>query len=262
MIVQLFPRLDRLAVDALLSTRADDTVCPEPIVDTDSFPVETRYAASGGSPIRHEILIDIRAGLEEIAAGCGFPDRGSAADRARFDERASAFLAQRNELDGGEALRDDVWAFLACVVLPDLVAWRFADRPAERFHGGVRNTFQRLWMRGCILDRGASAEGRWELLGALTEDALVQITERPSVGNDARLARALAEGWLRASQRLGRSAMEDAMREAVIRLRLRNQVQLLSALDDQELEKAVDGFFAQSSAADEPRRRSWAARED
>lgn len=262
MIVQLFPRLDRLAVDALLSARADDTACPEPIVDADSFPVETRYAASGGSPIRHEILIDIRAGLEAIAAGCGFPDRGSAADRARFDERASAFLAQRNELDGGEALRDDVWAFLACVVLPDLVAWRFADRPAERFHGGVRNTFQRLWMRGRILDRGASAEGRWELLGALTEDALVQITERPSVGNDARLARALAEGWLRASQRLGRSAMEDAMREAVIRLRLRNQVQLLSALDDTELENAVDAFFAQSSAADEPPRRSRPGRED
>lgn len=260
MIVQLFPRLDRLAVDALLSARADDTACPEPIVDADSFPVETRYAASGGSPIRHEILIDIRAGLQEIAAGCGFPDRGSAADRARFDERASAFLAQRNELDGGEALRDDVWAFLACVLLPDLVAWRFADRPAERFHGGVRNTFQRLWMRGRILDRGDTAEKRWELLGALTEDALVQITERPSIGNDARLSRALAEGWLRASQQLGRAAMEDAMREAVIRLRLRNQVQLLSELDDRALEEAVDAFFAHTYPAVEPERRSWTDR--
>lgn len=144
MIVQLFPRLDRLAVDALLSARDHDKVRPEPIVDADSFPVETRYTASGGSPIRHAILIDIRAGLEEIATGCGFPDRGSAASRAQFDERASAFLAQRNELDGGEALRDDVWAFLAYIVLPDLVAWRFTDQPAERFHGGVRNTFQRL----------------------------------------------------------------------------------------------------------------------
>ncbi|OCC24341.1 hypothetical protein MB02_07075 [Croceicoccus estronivorus] len=260
MIVQLFPRLDRLAVDALLANRADDTRYPEPVVDADSFPVETRYAASGGSPIRHDVLVDLRAGLQKIAADCGFPDRGSAVDRARFDERASAFLAQRDELDSGEALRDDVWAFLACVLLSDLVAWRFSDRPAERFHGGVRNTFQRLWMRGRILDRGASAEARWELLGTLTEDALVQITERPSVGNDARLARALAEGWLRASKRLGRSAMEDAMREAVIRLRLRNQVQLLSELDDRELENAVDGFFAQSPAVGEPPHRSWTDR--
>ncbi|MCC2977149.1 hypothetical protein LK533_10755 [Sphingomonas sp. PL-96] len=260
MIVQLFPRLDRLAVDALLTVRADDTARPEPILDADSFPVETRYAASGGSPIRHDILVGLRSGLVEIAVGCGFPDRGSAADRARFDERVSAFLAQRDELDGGEALRDDVWAFLACVLLPDLVAWRFADRPAERYHGGVRNTFQRLWMRGRILDRGAAAEDRWELLDALTEDALVQITERPSIGSDARLSQALAEGWLRASRHIGRSAMEDAMREAVIRLRLRNQVQLLAELDDRDLEEAVEAFFAQTPSAIEPERRSWTDR--
>lgn len=260
MIVQLFPRLDRLAVDALLAIRADDKARPEPILDADSFPIETRYAASGGSPIRHDILVDLRARLVEIAAGCGFPDRGSASDRARFDEQVSAFLAERDELDGGEALRDDVWAFLACVLLPDLVVWRFADRPAERFHGGVRNTFQRLWMRGRILDRGAAAEDRWELLGALTEDALVQITERPSIGNDARLSLALAEGWLRASRQLGRSAMEAAMREAVIRLRLRNQVQLLTELDDRDLEVAVDTFFEQAPLGAGPERRSWTDR--
>lgn len=260
MTASLFPRLDRLAVDALLSVREGDARPPEPILDADSFPFETSYAACGGSPVRHDILIELRTGLTEIAGRCGFPDRGSAADRARFDELSSAFLAQNHELDGGEALRDDVWAFLACVLLPDIVAWRFADRPAERFHGGVRNTFQRLWMRGRILDRGAEAARRWELLGVLTEDALVQITERPSVGNDARLARALAEGWLRASERLGRSAMEDAMREAVIRLRLRNQVQLLSELEDQQLEEAVDDFFAQSGLARNAGRRSWTDR--
>jgi hypothetical protein len=260
MTVPLFPRLDRLAVDALLASREGDARLPEPVLEAENFPVETSYAASGGSPVRHDMLVELRTGLVVIAEGAGFPNRGSSVDRARFDELASMFLAQRDELGGGEALRDDVWAFLACVLLPDLVAWRFADRPAERFHGGVRNTFQRLWMRGRILDRGADAERRWELLGALTEDALVQITERPSVGNDARLARALAEGWLRASGRLGRSAMEDAMREAVIRLRLRNQVQLLSELDDQELCDAVDVFFGQSTALSGPDGRSWADR--
>lgn len=256
MTVPLFPRLDRLAVDAMLAARAIDAFPPEPILDADSFPLETSYAASGGSPIRHELLIELRTGLVEIADKFGFPDRGSAGDRARFDEHASAFLAQRDELEGGEALRDDVWAFLACVLLPDLVAWRFADRQPERFHGGVRNTFQRLWMRGRILDRGLDAESRWELLGALTEDAMVQITERPSVGSDARLARALAEGWLRASGRIGRPAMENAMREAVIRLRLRNQIQLLSELDDHDLADTVDEFFGRSMEVREPSRRS------
>lgn len=259
MTVALFPRLDRLAVDALLASRTDGSGVHEPVLDPDVFPVETSYAASGGSPVRLQFLVELRAGLVEIAGRSGFPGRGTAADRASFDELASIYLAQLDELDGGEALRDDVWAFLACVLLPDIVAWRFSDRPAERFHGGVRNTFQRLWMRGRILDRGTTAARRWELLGKLTEDALVQITERPSVGNDARLSRALAEGWLRASAELGRAAMEDAMREAVIRLRLRNQIQLLSELDDPELSEAVDGFFALSAAA-EAGRRSWTDR--
>lgn len=256
--VVLFPRLDRLAVDALLASRMGLDLLPEPQLDPSSFPVEMTYAASGGSPVHPQFLSELRSRLIDIARGCGFPDRGRIADRARFDELASIHLAQLTELNGGEALRDDVWAFLACVILPDLVEWRFVDRPAERFHGGVRNTFQRLWMRGRILDRGSSAEHRWELLRELTEDALVQITERPSVGNDSRLARALAEGWLRASRQLGRSAMEDAMREAVIRLRLRNQVQLLSELDEEQLHDVIDSFFLQPMTAREASPGSWA----
>lgn len=257
MTVVLFPRLDRLAVDALLASRAPDLY--EPKVDPSSWPVETNYAASGGSPVRHQFLVELRAGLTEIANRSGFPGRGTATDRARFDELASTYLAQLSELDGGEALRDDIWAFLACVLLPDLVAWRFPDRPIERFHGGVRNTFQRLWMRGRILDQGTTTPRRWELLRELTEDALVQITERPSVGNDARLSRALAEGWVRASAKRGRAAMEDAMREAVVRLRLRNQIHLLSELDDSELSQTVDEFFEQSATV-EAGRRSWTDR--
>lgn len=151
---------------------------------------------------------------------------------------------------GATPLRDGVWAILACVPLPDLVVWRFSVQPAEHFHGGVRQTFQRLWMRGRILDRRTNAAQRCELLGKLTEDALVQITERSSIGNDARLSWALAEGQLRASPRRGQTAMEDAMRKTLIRLRLRIQIQVLPELDDPELSKAVDEFFEQSAADD------------
>ncbi|AOO80306.1 hypothetical protein BHK69_07350 [Bosea vaviloviae] len=81
------------------------------------------------------------------------------------------------------------------------------------------------------------------MLAELTEDAMVQITERPSIGGDTRVARAFAEGWLRAAGRLGRPAMEGATREAIVRLRLRNQVQLLAEVGDRELSEIVDSFF-------------------
>lgn len=243
MSVALLPRLDRIAVDSCLASVPSLMMAVDADLDPAYFPVETTYAASGGSPVSREFLRALRSALLKLAGDCGFPERGSAIDRARFDELASIHLAEVSELGGGEALRDDVWAFLATVILPDLVAWRFAERPAERFHGGVRNAFQRLWMRGKILDRGPGADRRWELLAELTEDAMVQITERPSIGGDALLARGFAEAWVRASLRLGRPAMEDVTREAVIRLRLRNQIQLLSETNDSELAAAMDSFF-------------------
>ncbi|WEO65092.1 hypothetical protein [Rhizobium rhizogenes] len=243
MTVALFPRLDRIAVDACLASTAGLMRTVEFGLGSTYFPVETTYAASGGSPVSDEFLQALRSALIELARASGFPERGGTSDRARFDELGSIHLAQVPEFDSGEALRDDVWAFLATIVLPDLVAWRFADRPAERFHGGVRNAFQRLWIRGRILDRGARVDRRWELLAELTEDALVQITERPSIGSDARLARGFAEAWVRAATRLGRPAMEDVTREAIIRLRLRNKIQLLSETDDSELASAMDSFF-------------------
>ncbi|MER8904301.1 hypothetical protein [Mesorhizobium sp. M0772] len=260
MSVALLPRLDRIAVDACLSSTAGLMVTVDAGLDSAHFPVEATYAASGGSPVPDEFLRTLRSALLEIGHACGFPDRGSAIERARFDELASIHLAQVPEFESGEALRDDVWAFLATVVLPDLVAWRFAGRPAERFQGGIRNAFQRLWMRGRILDRGPRTGRRWELLAELTEDALVQITERPSVGSDARLARGFAEAWVRATVRLGRPAMEDVTREAIIRLRLRNQIQVLSEIEDSELGTVMDSFFTVDSTPPAPAKPGWVGR--
>lgn len=243
------PRLDRLSVDECLFSGAELIEAANAGPDPTRFPNATTYGATGGSPVPANFLFDLRGGLLDIARSCGFPERGGTDGRARFDERAAIYLAERAELASGEALRDDVWAFLTTIVVPDIVDWRFPGRPSERFHGGVRNALQRLWMRARVLDRGASSAVRWELLAEMTEDALVQITERPSIGADLRLARAFAEGWLRMARRIGRPAMEAVMRHAVIRLRLRNHIQLLSELDDGDLAEAIGEFFDQSRSA-------------
>src|SRR5690606_31532772 len=120
--------------------------------------------------------------LRQIAAECGFPDNSSQVARTRFDHVATQFLATADDLESGEALRDDVWAYLTVVVAPDVVTWRFSEEADGRFAGGVRNAFQRLWMRGTTLDRSANHPDRWGLVKALSEDALVQIFERPSIG--------------------------------------------------------------------------------
>lgn len=258
----LFPRLDALSVDQCLGDL--DRLLEQaswPLAES-RLPASTKRSAVGGTQITMSALDDLRKLVVRTAFACGFPERGSTADRARFDAEAARALAECEHFAPGEADRDDVWAFIATVLLPDVVAWRFSGRSSERFHGGVRNTFQRLWMRAWSLDRGADAGAeRWKLVEMLTEDALVQLTERPSIGADRRFSLAIANAWVETADQVGRPRMEDIMRLAIIELRIRSEIQLLAVLEQDELQRHVSDIFARvaglkPSAIDDPARGS------
>jgi hypothetical protein len=245
----LFPRLDGLTVDQCLENLDQFIEAASRTITVERMPPGTSFAASGGSQIEPASLAELRSLIVDAARQCGFPDRGSVDDRARFDFLASVALAEFEQLKGGEADRDDVWAFIATILLPDVVAWRFIARSPERFHGGVRNTFQRLWMRMWALDGGEDAgTARWALMEQLTEDALVQLTERPSLGANRALSRAIASAWIVTAERVGRSRMQDVMRSAIIDVRIRNEIQLLDVLAHEELEAQVRRFFVARAA--------------
>lgn len=205
-----------------------------------------RWAATGGQQSLPSFWA-IAQKLREIAQGCGFPDLQSEVARRKFDFEATVSLCQMPELRSGEALRNDVWACLSLVGAPDVAQWRYPSAGADRLAGGVRNVFQRLWVRGVTLDRGPLSEDRWELVKKLSEDAMVQIFERPSLARDRRLAKSLAEAWVRAARCYGAPTMEDVMRRAVRRLRVRNVIQGLSLLGDETLAALLDDFFMQTS---------------
>lgn len=259
MMTVLMPRLSPFGVDACLADLEHFIAAAGQNLRPDQMPSGVSYAASGGTPVAPAALGELRDRLLEIGRQCGFPERGGTRERARFDRLAAAILYDSSLLRGGDALRDDVWAFLSTVLVPDLTSWRFGTQAGERFHGGIRNTLQRLWIRARVLDRGFGHTARWELLERLTEDALVQITERPSIAADPRLARAFAESWVRASARIGQSNMEERTRAAIIRLRLRGQIQMLSSLPDAELTDFMDGLLVSPEAAS-PRQGGWVRR--
>lgn len=205
------------------------------------------YAPSGGS-VSPELVTEIATELTTIARRHGYPGRTSDREKAAFDVEAAKWLAEHPQSASPEFLRDDVWAFLACVMLQEVVVWRYSGRQRARFAGGVRNTFQRLWMRGRTLDLGAAAGmERWKLLEGLSEDAMVQIFERASIASDARLARAIATRWIITASRIGRARMEDVMRRATKLLRLRNQIIDLNFLTQDALHKEVEQAFSRAS---------------
>jgi hypothetical protein len=243
--VTLLPRLSAAAVDQLLSGASASASAA---VVIDDLPDAITYGAVGGSRLHGADLGVLKEGVERVAREAGYPDANTMAARADFDAACAKHLAQVPILQSGEVHRDDVWAFMAAYLFRPITLWRFGEAP-DRHHGGVRNTFQRLWMRGVVLDRGDDHPDRWGLIEGLTEDAFVAILERPAIAANRLLARALAEGWLAAAERYGRAAMQPVMRSAVIRVRMRNEIMALGALSPEHLQDLVNAVFADAETA-------------
>lgn len=244
----LLPRLPGPAVDRLLDSLLRQEGFYWSGFDPNTLPDVVRYTATGGTSIGGVRLRDLRTGIVEIAIRHGFPRQATREELGSFDADLGAWIAEVEELATGEGLRDDVWSFVTVVLAPDVVNWRFGTA-RERFSGGVRNAFQRVWMRARVLDRGAAHPDRWGLLRQLSEDALVQITERPSLGADPVLARELAEAWVRAAGRYGRGRMEPVMRLATLRLRIRNEILAVAFLPLDELAGMLDAIFDRAASS-------------
>ncbi|WP_417536855.1 hypothetical protein [Methylophaga sp.] len=242
MIVGLFPRLRRPAVDQLLD-KLEPTARGSAFALASSLPDAVYYAPTGGAKVPHSKLTGLRTAILEIAKKKGYPRSPDRAQASEFDAEASIQLMELTGANNGEFFRDDVWACIATVLLPDIVIWRFSLGARERFHGGIRNAFQRLWLRSVVLDRGEGHQERWGLLQSLTEDALVQITERPSIASSKELSLALAEGWVRASCRYGVGKMEELMRKVTLQVRLHNEIRHLASMSTEDLEGFINQLF-------------------
>lgn len=244
----LLPRLSRVGVSRLMAELGTGYSSDDAIAFLNDHASLSSFAASGGVR-EHRIAEDIAGTVRQTAERCGFPSLSGQTGRAKFDRDAAIALASFTELASGEGLRDDVWAYLATVLAPDVVRWRFESGAQERFSGGVRNALQRLYMRAAALDLGPAAGiDRWRLLRALTEDAHVAIFERPLIGGNPVLAKAIAHGWSRAAAIEHKGDMEDIMRCAIKLLRLRYQIIDLGLLDDEELSDTVASVFEVAAA--------------
>lgn len=240
----LLPRIPRAEAEALVGRMLEEGLERWAGFNPQRLPTSVRFAASGGQLVSGAELLRLRRELVRIASRHGF-GRGysrSTGAGGKFDSEAAIWLADETLFRSGESLRDDTWSFIGAVLAPDIVHWRFGPS-IQRYIGGIRNTFQRLWVRGVALDRGADHPRRWELLEKLSEDALVQITERPSLAADSVLAVAIGEAWLRAAQAVGVAAMESIMRRAALRIRVWNEVRALADLPPDELARALDKAF-------------------
>jgi hypothetical protein len=216
----------------------------------------TEYTPTGGHRITPEILDELRKALLQLAQSAGYPASPTQVQAAAFDAGATMLLMERIKIAPAEAAKGGLWEFISCVLLPDLVRWRFGGTQGvtsfDRFFSGRRNTFQRLWWRSYHLSSGHNPTNAdlHKILHALGEDELVQLMERPSIAGIQGLTYAISQGLLRASvQHKDQLNRRELIREAQKRFLRLSSFLLLESVSPDELNSQVQNVFEQVAAS-------------
>ncbi|ENC6369355.1 hypothetical protein ABKX81_000913 [Aeromonas veronii] len=209
------------------------------------------FTPTGGTRVTIASLNKLRGDLVYLATVAGYPNPASQQQAAHFDAEATLVLAQQIQIAPSEASKGGVWEFLSCVLLPDIVRWRFggakgSNTPLERFLSGRRNVFQRLWWRAFHLSpRVSGAPQLPELLRALGEDELVQLMERPSIAGIEGLPSSIAAGLLSASKAYSHLTRRQLMREAQKRILRLSTFIAFESIEPAELSNHIENVFEQ-----------------
>lgn len=211
------------------------------------------FAPTGGNRITPKSLELLRAAVLSLAQQYGYPNTPAKNVARNFDVDCGILLHETMKLHPSEASHNEVWSFLACILLPDVVRWRFDDsddtmRLVGRERGMRRHVFGRLWWRAYL-----AHNPRWEkpygLLRLLNEDDFVQVTERSSIAVRPALFRAFCVSFARAAKTYETLARRDLIREASKRMYRLLSLIAVEALSEQELRTLTDDVFNKTAAA-------------
>ena len=247
----LYPRLPQhiaqiLAEDIVLRNQED-------LMNTwEATHAAATYAPTGGNRITVDQLKMLRTAVVELAQRYGYPANAKNSAR-KFDIECAILLNEKMLIHPSEASHNEVWSFLGCVLMPDIVRWRFDDsietlRFVGRERGMRRHAFGRLWWRAYL-----AHNHRWKepyvILSRLNEDDLVQITERSSIAVRPALFRSFCVSFLGAAKTYSSLPRRRLMREASKRMYRLLSLTAVEALSEMELRSLTDDVFAKTADA-------------
>jgi len=146
--MRLFPRLPLAIAKKLADERGRSSLVEAERVSSCGHKSST-FAAVGGQRVSDNELESLANEIRKLATTHGYPEKPRMDGVATFEARCAAFLHGGVGITPTEAAKEETWAFLACVLLPDIVIWRWGGDPTpmDRFLGGergLRNAFGRL----------------------------------------------------------------------------------------------------------------------
>ena len=222
---------------------------------------ERFFTNTGGQRIPTSYLNDLREEIKETAIRFGFPLKKKSYLDFEF-EIAKIFFSSPflwNDNDGnptGEALRNNFWAYLTILLLPDIATWRWGfpkdNIPTKAWSvrmrgGGIRNTFQRIFRRVVSFDKGKnfSDSERLELIQQLNEDEFQAIIERTSLSASPKISIFCAEEIIsrKPNKNISDKMKQYIYRKSSIDLTAYGKVQALDLLNDYELKDLIFNVF-------------------
>lgn len=213
------------------------------------------FAPTGGNRVTEDLLEALQNEIRWCAKNYGYPEQVNDEAARNFDIDCGIICYDEMKLHPSEASSLELWAHMTCVLLPDIVRWRFpgeSKTSIERFLGSDRglrrNTFGRLWWRTYLL-KASELKNPYGYLFALYEDDLVQMTERNSLAASQRLIQKFCGEYLKVT-----AAQSDVPRRTIIREATKRVKRLLAfinfdVLDDQTLSSLMEYIFIETVKA-------------
>lgn len=248
----LYPRLPLAVAFSLVSERSSMTISDLAKISSTGHRAVQYYET--GSKVSDGDLEKLQSDIRCCARKFGYPDSTGEQDLRSFDTECGQLLHQSLRLHPSEASHLEMWAFLTCILLPDIVRWRFPGDATteERFMGSDRglrrNTFGRLWWRAYLLHQ-PNLDNPYEFFNLLYEDDLVQITERNSIAASRTLTAVFVQAFVKAVAEHKDIPRRDLMRETVKRVRRQLSFVAFDLLDEKQIQILVDTLFEQTAAA-------------
>ena len=250
----LYPRLPQITASTLAGDFASRSVQELKEASSVKHPAAI-YAPTGGNRVSESLLLEIQDAIRECAFKSGFPRAPVDSSRRGFDSESGRILHEMMQIAPSEASHQGPWAFMACILLPDIVRWRFPGAEKitskERFLGGsrgLRNTFGRVWWRAYILGQPDS-NLPYEFLSLLGEDEMVQIMERPGLAGSPLLARQVCRSFLDAAGQNAGITRSELLRDSMKHLRRLLPLVSFDALPDDELRNLINEILLDSATS-------------
>ena len=157
-----FPRIDRIQAAKIVSMMIETDV--DDLQDEAAVEHEMQINRPGFKQVSRDDLRELRKRFIQVADEFDFPEPLSKNKAPVFDRRAARIFETFQVLEPVEAAEPLVQNFIALVLLPDIVKWRWPNREKignyARWVGGPRNAIYTIYRQ-------------WEVLGeTLTEDII------------------------------------------------------------------------------------------